>query len=445
MTTSQKMEASGCGRSSTAAQTGTVGDRPELRGGQLLRRGHLVWCILIFLSSWLMPCPTLAQEAPETAHSYTFGQSAEFTLRFPPAAAVEEVQLFLRIAGAVPEIHILTVKDGVARYHRDLRAQPFLPFQQITYWWEYEGGDGAPVETTETTFLNEDNRFRWQTRTDGELTIKWVSGSTELLVAALDIARTSLEEITTSLHSPSLGPVTIYIYPSLPDLQLALRLSGYEWLGGEAIPEVGVILLAIPPTPEAIIQLQQDIPHELTHLTLYRQLGPQGYANLPCWLNEGLAVHFEQRPEAAYALALKRARQENTLLPLADLCPPFYTLRGEQVLLAYAESQSATGYLQQTYGWSGMRVLLDAYADGLDCSSGLKRAVGAELPTVERAWRVWLEQEGQPTEQPQRIWIMGHIALRDLAPWLLLTLVIVLPGVWFFIAARPTSHPPSSE
>ncbi len=402
-----------------------------------LRRGYLVWCILVLLSGWLLPRPTLAQEAPETTHSCTFGQSAEFTLRFPPAAKVEEVQLFLSIAGDAPEIHVLTVEDDVARYRRDLRAQPFLPFQTVTTWWEYEDDDGAPAKTNETIFLNEDNRFQWQTRTEDELTIKWVSGSTELLVAALDIARTALEEITTALHNPSLGPVTIYVYPSLPDLQLALRLSGYEWLGGEALPEVGVILLAIPATPEAIIRLQQDIPHELTHLALYRQLGPQGYANLPCWLNEGLASHFEQRPEAAYALALERARRENELLPLADLCPPFYTLRGEQVLLAYAESQSVLGYLQQTYGWSGMRVLLDAYADGLDCSSGLKRAVGAELPTVERAWRVWLEQEGRPSEQPQRIWTMGHIALRDLAPWLLLALVIIFPGVWFFIAARP--------
>ena len=250
------------------------------------------------------------------------------------------------------------------------------------------------------------------------------------MIEALDLARTSLESITDFLQSPPLETVEIYIYPSLPDLQMALRLTRQEWVGGQARPDVGVVLLAIPNSEETIIQMQQYIPHELTHLILYKKMGPQGYAYLPTWLNEGLASHFEQRPEAAYAVALEKARNEGDLIPLSILSSPFYSMPTEKIILAYAESQSVTAYLQQTYGWSAIRALLDAYTDGLDYSQGVEKALNTTLAKLERDWQVWLEQGTTPEQQtPSPNWTASRIAIREMAPWVFLSLLTILPGL----------------
>ena len=119
-----------------------------------------------------------------------------------------------------------------------------------------------------------------------------------------------------------LDAVTFYIYPSLPDLQSALRLTGYEWVGGQAYPEIGVVLLAISPSSEAILKMKRDIPHELTHKVLYDLTGPQGYAAQPVWFVEGLASTFEHSPDPAYALALQRAPQDRSCSE-TTLCHPF--------------------------------------------------------------------------------------------------------------------------
>ncbi|MGC9398281.1 MAG: peptidase MA family metallohydrolase [Anaerolineae bacterium] len=384
----------------------------------------------------------LAQEVsePRVEHTYAFAQHISLNLTLPSEVEADTVTLFLRAGGSATEAYMLAVEGGQALYQRDLRARPLPPFTEVTYWWQYPQGDGTEQTTSVTTFLYEDNRFAWESLTSPEapLSLHWVAGSPELMMVGLDVARTALEEIHTHLGAPEDMEVQIYVYPSMPDLQQALRLSGQAWVGGEAHPEVGVALVAIPPTDQAASQMKALLPHEITHLVLYRRLGAEGYTNVPTWLNEGLAIYFEQRPDPAYALALEEAQQRNRWIALETLCTPFYTLSAEQVTLAYAESQSVTRYLVETYGWSSVRDLLGTYADSLSCSRGVEQALGFDLPTLEREWKVWLAQDGQVAPSRERAWTVVLLTLRDLAPWLLLTLLLLAPGLLM------TLTPPSS-
>lgn len=379
---------------------------------------------------------TLAQQAPQVEHHYTFGQSIEITLTLPSGNWDKEALLLLETSDGETEALTLPVEGNKIYYQRDLRENPFFPFAVITYRLEYNDAQGVAYQTEPVTFLYEDNRFEWQTLDEDNLTVKWVDGSTELMINALDIARASLDEITALLQSPTLDTADIYIYPSLPDLQMALRLSGREWIGGKADPDVGVVLLAIPASEEAVTQMQQYIPHELTHLVLYEKMGAQGYPALPTWFNEGLASFFEQRPEAAYTLALENAHNEGNLISLSTLNDPFYSMSTDQIVLAYAESQSVVTYLQQRYGWSGIRALIEAYTDGLEYSRGLEKALGIDLTTLERDWRIWLEQGNVPEEQPSPTWTFGRIALREMAPWLLVALLLLVPSALPIIGPR---------
>jgi hypothetical protein len=405
-------------------------------GGRTLALLGLLLLLAVTLS------PVYAQAGVVADYTYTYSQTATFTLTFPPGTAPDTATLYIKV-GTYTQAYATPVVADVARQERNLGGEPFPPFTTISYWWDYQDAQGKTLTTDKQQFLYEDNRFAWETLSDGPITLHWVAGDKVLMNNALDIAQSAIVEIQETLQGPAVDSVpivesaTLYIYPSLPDLQSALQLTGYEWVGGQAYPEIGVVLLAISPSSEAILKMKRDIPHELTHKVLYDLTGPQGYAALPIWLNEGLASIFERSPDPAYALALQRAVQDGNLIPMATLCHPF-PAEADRALLAYAQSQSFVRYLQQTYGWTQIRALIDAYTNGLECSTGVKQTLGVDLSTLERDWRVWMEQQNQDSAV-SATWTYVATIVRDLAPWLILIGLLCVPAcvLWVSVGLKP--------
>lgn len=405
---------------------GTRGRQCNPRLLNVLRGGLLLLLLCLAASA-------RAQETVKTGHDFTFGQTAVFSLSLSPGADVTEATLFVTVNQENTRVYPVALENNQGQYQRDLREEPFPPYAQIAYRWQFTNAQGDAQTTDETRFLYDDNRFRWQTLEKDGVTLNWVSGETSLMVNGLDIALNAIAEIEQTLLAPHPEHVILYIYPSLPDLQSALRLAGRDWVGGRAYPELGVVLLAIPPGSEAVIQMKRDIPHEVAHKILYDLVGPQGHETLPVWLIEGLASHFEQYPDASYALALDKAVQSDALIPFEKLCYPF-PADWDQAILSYAQSQSMVGYLQRTYGWSQLRALIQAYADGLGCSVGVQRVLGADMTALDREWRVWLNAKGQTPTQPA--WDAALLILNDLAPWLILAGAVGLPGVILLVESR---------
>ncbi|MBN2393207.1 MAG: hypothetical protein JXR84_20925 [Anaerolineae bacterium] len=399
-------------------------------GGRTLALLGLLLLLAVTLS------PAYAQAGVVAEHTYTYSQTATFTLTFAPETAPDTATLYIKV-GTYTQAYPTPVVESVAQHERNLSEEPFPPFTMISYWWDSEDAQGQTLTTEKQHFLYEDNRFAWETLRDGPITLHWVAGDKVLMNNALNIAQSAITEIQETLNAPVIDSATLYIYPSLPDLQSALQLTGYEWVGGQAYPEIGVVLLAISPSSEAILKMKRDIPHELTHKVLYDLTGPQGYAALPIWLNEGLASIFERSPDPAYALALQRAAQDGKLIPMETLCHPF-PAETDRALLAYAQSQSFVRYLQQTYGWTQVRKLIDAYADGKACSTGAKQTLGGDLTTLERDWRVWMEQQNQDSAV-SATWTYVATIVRDLAPWLVLMGLLCVPAcfLWVGTALRP--------
>jgi len=182
--------------------------------------------------------------------------------------------------------------------------------------------------------------------------------------------------------------------------------------------------------------MQQSIPHELTHMALFNLLGSQGYAFLPTWLNEGLATYFETRPDPEHAEAIQTAQDDNDLISLTELCAPFPEdpVRAQ---LAYAQSGSLVHYLRQEYGWTAIRELLWAYADGQACSTGTETVVGRDLTQLDREWRLWLEQDGQSlTEESSPAKTGVTLFLRDTGPWLMLLTALLIPAALAIATGR---------
>jgi hypothetical protein len=401
-------------------------------------RGYGLTLAILLLAVLLFPAPSAViagpaafQETPitvqEASVTYTFGQQAVFSIQATASTDITALYLYIQSAGnervEVTSVPVDPSPSVQATFTRDLRLFPFPPFGTVNWWWEVRDAAGHQLTTPQATFRYEDNRLNWFRRTAGPATVYSTVDDPQYMQAALDIAAVSLERISRSLNAPVPEKVDIYLYPSLADLQAALRMAGRVWMGGQARPELGVILVAVPHDGGYMAQMEQEIPHELTHLLVYRLAGPEGYRYIPAWLNEGLATANETRPDPNLDSLLERARNEGRLIPLRNLCPPFSTDPAE-ALLSYAESGSLVRYIRQQYGDSGIRALLQAYADGADCDGGVQRALHITLDQLERAWRADLSGMGK-----WMVWIADNAS--GLALWgmsVLLALPIALAG-----------------
>lgn len=373
--------------------------------------------------------PLDAQEQPPIAVTastvqYTFGQQATFSLEVSADAGVAAIYLYLQKPGA-ERVEVLPVpfEAGTAvraSLLRDLRLAPLPPFGQVSWWWEVRDQAGHALTTPPSSFQYADNRFEWFTAVAGRVRAHSTVDDPVYMRAALDIAQANLQAIEESLQSAPLEGVDVYLYPSLADLRAALEMGGREWVGGQARPELGVVLVAVPHDDEFVARMERDIPHELTHLVIYHVTGPQGYAFVPAWLDEGLATVNQAWPDPSLDVRLEQARAEGRLIPLADLCPPFPT-DPQTALLSYAESASLVRTVRDRYGSSGIRALLRAYADGASCEGGIVQALDTTPQRLELAWRA------------DMLGVSGWAAwLTDNAPWLALwglSILLALPMI----------------
>jgi hypothetical protein len=166
------------------------------------------------------------------------------------------------------------------------------------------------------------------------------------------------------------------------------------------------------------------IPHELAHVLLYRSVG-DGYASLPVWLSEGIASLAELYPNPDYEQALTVASQNDSLLPIAELCDAFPP-DASGAYLAYAESQSFVRYLRDSYGTPALFSLTSAFADGLSCEQGAVRALGTSLANLDTRWRESVLGQN-----------VAGVFLRNMSPYLGLFVFLLLIPVIGFLQRRP--------
>jgi tetratricopeptide (TPR) repeat protein len=134
-----------------------------------------------------------------------------------------------------------------------------------------------------------------------------------------------------------------------------------EWAGGGFD---GQIRLPVKGALQNLPEFDRLLTHELTHAML-RSVASR---NLPAWLNEGLAMHFEGYDAAAVERALARYR---LFVPLSALRNSFGRLNERQATVAYAESFFAASVLMERISAVGIAQLLQ----DLDAGQSIDQAV----------------------------------------------------------------------
>jgi len=390
----------------------------------------LLLIVIFVLALGFLPAPsTVAADGIVVVKSeanYSFAQQVTFTLQAASEASITQVYLFFRATGdevaQSVNMAIEPTREISPSYVHDLRRSPLPPFAMVTFWWQMEDAAGNSLTTEPQQFEYTDNRFRWEQLHTNGLTIHWIKehGDPAFGQAALDIARTSVEKVNTELRAPIPDYITIYIYDAQHNLNAAMMLAGREWVSGQAHPELGVVVIAIPFEEGYRSRMMRYIPHEITHLLVYQAVTPAGYRYVPEWLDEGLATANEQMPTPEYAITIEETRTQGQFLPLKDLCVPFPP-DSRTAFLAYAQSGSVVQFIRERYGTHGIRALLAAYANGASCERGVQEALDLNLSGLETAWRASLE--------PQAPW---RALVEQIGVWVglwLLSLLVTVPTI----------------
>ncbi len=354
---------------------------------------HRFFALGLFLIALVgfFPEQTQAQgilEITKQQVDYLFNSSLHFSAQYQSSEKMIDGYVFFQVKGAESPL----VYKGELGSDQTLDVKVALDttnapkaFTTITYWFRLASDHGDFFDSPRYSTYYDDNRYVWQQVEDAPFTLRWHDGDQAFAGAIVAAAKQSVQRAGAMLSLPAAQPTMFQIYDRVQDVQLVAQLAGYSWLAGHSDPAASLILFSLAPGTQQSLEIQRQVPHEVAHLLLYQALGPQGYANLPLWLNEGFASNVEIYSDPLRGELLDLAHGTTTLLPLFSLCKAF-PQDAASARLAYAESASFVHYLFQRYNQTGFGLLVDAYAKGGDCENASLASFGKNLDSLEGEW-----------------------------------------------------------
>ncbi len=273
----------------------------------------------------------------------------------------------------------------------DMRKTGGLPpGTSIKYNWILRDAEGNSVETEPASIRFKDNRYDWQTVTEGYLTIHWYEGNQLFASELMASAQEALGRLQQNTGALLKKEAEIYVYADSRDLQGAMVFP-QEWTGGVAFTNYNIIAIGIE--PYNIDWGKGAITHELTHLVV-GQMVFNPYNGLPTWLEEGLAMYNEGSLNIGFTSRLKNALENNRLITVRSLSSPFST-DTETAFLSYAQSYSLVEYLIRSYGQEKMLEMLMTFSRGSSYDGALESAYGFNTQGLNSLWRDYISEQHQ--------------------------------------------------
>ncbi len=279
-----------------------------------------------------------------------------------------------------------------ARWIWDMRKASLPPSATIHYWWIIENKSGSKLVTTSKTIRFNDNRYNWKSVSSGKLTMHYYelnqSTANELMIASQQAVEKLAEATGVRLEKP----VELYIYASSKDLQGSMVFPR-EWTGGTAFTQHGIIAIGI--SSQNLDWGKKALAHELAHMVTHQlTFSPYG-ANLPTWLDEGLAMHVEGELDSSMRSYLKKAVDKQKLISVRSLSSPF-SAKSEEAYLSYAQSQSIIEFLLRNYGKDSISNLLRLLKEGYSIDEALTKTYGFDQDGLDSLWGKSLKLSGGP-------------------------------------------------
>lgn len=207
---------------------------------------------------------------------------------------------------------------------------------------------------------------------------------------ARDIPRrldAKLPDIQRDLSVPAAGSYAIVIAPSREYYNHYLISGLPKWSGAYAVPAMRTLVMKSPRWDRPETDFNKTLIHEMVHLLLHERIKGQP---APRWLDEGLALFYEEPKDWDYPLALSKALFTRSLIPL-DQIDAVLSFHPSQAALAYQESYSVVTYFLSLYDLDGLQILLDGLRARASLQTIFVRATGSPFSAFEQEWQRYVQ------------------------------------------------------
>lgn len=340
------------------------------------------------------PAPIPGFTVSRNEATASFPQGITFALDATLGVPIAAVELLYH----VPGIETLSVErpkfDAGAttlaiEHPVSLDAGELPPGLDVIYHWRITDAEGGVTETPEQTVPWIDSRYKWTPLEGPRVTVYAYNMPADFQRATLDAAEETIDKLYNAYGFSPDQPIRIWAYANQQDLYGALAPNSEPWIAGSAYPPLHLIMAILPPGDYD--ELSRVIPHEVTHQVAY-QVTQNPFNSPPLWLNEGLAVYWQQSGrDRMYTYALHIAKE-------GDI-PPLRTLNGEfdynpdGALVAYSLSLSAVIYILDKWGDEGMAKLLSTFREGVTFDEAIEQGLGVSFDELDQGWRENLKEK----------------------------------------------------
>jgi hypothetical protein len=270
------------------------------------------------------------------------------------------------------------------------------PGTRIEFSFEIRDQGGRVLRTDDQVFVYLDNRFQWETVSDGLITVYYYAGiNNEQARAVLQTAQQTLKGMGPILGIEPDDPLHIVVYSNYTDMADALpfraqAVQKHLITEGTAFSEERVLLVL-----GGQAGFLGTTSHEFTHLLVADATG-RALARVPSWLNEGLAEYGNVESSQEYDLFLARAIENGQLRPL--WFQGTFSGTPTEIIIGYGQGKSVVRFMVSTYGKEKMAALMDALKTTFDIDAALQEVYGFDQYGLDSQWR--LSQGLEPLPLP---------------------------------------------
>ena len=325
-----------------------------------------------------------------------FAESVTFRVEVAAQKAIQRATLYYLQVGEGLTVKVpLDVERGQSVFEYTWPLEPGdLPVGAgLQSYWRIQDDAGNELRTSPIDVAYDDDRFTWKPLAQGNITLFWYGTDASRAQRLLGYATAALSRLQEEMGVTVERPVRIYVYDSKSDMSLAL--PGQSDVYDDRVLTLGVVvdegtLLILGTHPD----VEGTMAHELAHVVVGLATD-NPYAELPRWLDEGLAMFSEGEFPADNRRSLEDAVRRDALISVRSLSG--YTGKPEEVDLFYGEVYSLVDFMLKTYGKEKMAQLLSAVREGLYQEEALQRVYGFGLDELDAQWRTQLGLGPRPT------------------------------------------------
>ena len=364
----------------------------------------LTCAVAIVLVSWAISADEGDIRVVEAKAESQFPEGVKFSITAESAGMIDEIRVFFRKADDAGRsaYQSIDVEPAVAVSGESLLPASgggdyFPPGTRINYSFEVRDKAGAMVRTDDQEFVYLDNRFEWNTVSEGLITVYYYGDYVEERARViLEAAHEAMELMTPVLGIEPTEPLRIVSYnnyrhmsSALPFRSQAIR-EGLQTQGMAFSDERVLLVHGFDPT------ITGTTSHEFVHLLVAEAAGASS-TRVPAWLNEGLAELGNIDPTDDYDAALRYGIFTRRIKPL--WYQNSFGGEPEDILIAYGQGRSVVQYMVGKYGPERMAELFRVLRRVQNIDMALTEVYGLDQYGLDTAWRTALGLDPLPSPE----------------------------------------------